>query len=251
MSRYDDQATAQTIRRGHVGRELNRDAPNAAGRKPSRKTEMVQERILDEAAKVFARKGYQLAKLSDISDAMGVHVTSLRYHFPTKDALVEDMMNSLVVYVNAQVRASVKTLPTTSSVRDKIALAARAYMKATLQKRDYMSAHANVLNQVPTDLRERHYKYLEQNNRFWRGLVEEAIEAGEMRPGLSPAVATQVLTGTLIWTREWFNPKKSSPEELADQLVEILFAGLASPAERVTPAPARPRRKGRTSPPSP
>lgn len=243
--------TTRTIDRAHVGRELNRDAPNAAGRKPSRKTEVVQERILDEAAKVFARKGYQLAKLSDISDAMGVHVTSLRYHFPTKDALVEDMMNSLVTYVNAQVRASVATLPKTSSVRERIAAAARAYMKATLHKRDYMSAHANVLNQVPTDLRERHYKHLEQNNRFWRGLVEEAIKAGEMRPGLSPSVATQVLSGTLVWTREWFNPKKSSPEDLADQLVEILFAGLASPDAAISPPPARPKSRARTSRPSP
>ena len=49
-------------------RELNRTARNASGRKPSRKTEGVQEKILDAAAKVFAQKGYQLTKLSDISD---------------------------------------------------------------------------------------------------------------------------------------------------------------------------------------
>jgi len=213
------------------GRELNRDAPNASGRKPSRKTELVQERILDEAAKIFARKGYQLAKLTDIAKAVGVHVTALRYHFLTKDDLVEDMMNSLVMYVNARVREGVASLPPDTPVRGKIEAAARAYMNATLEKREYMAAHANVLNQVPADLRRRHFKYLKQNNAFWRELVEEAIRAGEFRKNLNPSVATQVLMGTLIWTREWYKRGKSSPEKLTDEILEMLFAGLA-PASR-------------------
>jgi AcrR family transcriptional regulator len=234
------------------GRELNRGAPNASGRKPSRKTELVQERILDEAAKIFARKGYQLAKLTDIAEAVGVHVTALRYHFLTKDDLVEDMMNSLVMYVNARVRESVGSLPPGTPVRARIDAAARAYMSATLQKREYMAAHANVLNQVPPALRRRHFKYLKQNNAFWRDMVGEAIRTGELRSDLNPSVATQVLMGTLIWTREWYKPGKSAPEELADAILEILFSGLApSDARPVSAGQALRKRRAKTSPASP
>lgn len=213
-------------------REINRDAPNASGRKPSRKTEIVQERILDAAATVFASKGYQLAKLSDISDAVGVHVTALRYHFPTKDVLVEEMMNSLVLHVNARVRASVKELPPDTSSRAKIEAAASAYIKSTLEKANYMSAHANVLNQVPPDLRARHFRLLKRNNDFWRALVVEAVSSGGMRPDLNVSLATQVLMGALIWTREWYRPGLSTPEAVAERILDMLFEGLAPADQR-------------------
>ena len=211
------------------GRKLNRTAPNASGRKPSRKTKAVQERILDEAARIFARKGYQLAKLTDIADAVGLHVTALRYHFLTKDDLVEDMMNSLVIHVHDHLQASVAHFDADASARSKIEAAAEAYMIATAKKREHMEAHANVLNQVPPDLRERHFKYLKANNDFWRNLVEEAVNAGELRSGLNASVATQVLMGSLIWTREWYDPAKSSPQEIAREILEILFNGIAPP----------------------
>ena len=216
-----------TMSTEYTGRELNRDAPSAAGRKPSRKTEAVQERILDAAAKVFAEKGYQLAKLSDISDAIDLHVTALRYHFPTKDVLVEEMMNSLVLHVYAQVRASVTGLPETATNRAKIEAASRAYVTSTLEKKDYMSAHGNVLNQVPADLRARHHKLLATTNEFWRGLIADAASAGEIRSDISVSLATQILMGTLIWTREWYRPGLYSPEQLAERFLDVLFGGLA------------------------
>ncbi|MDI6028926.1 TetR/AcrR family transcriptional regulator [Corticibacterium sp. UT-5YL-CI-8] len=225
--------TGRLIMDDHYGgRELSRNAPNASGRKPSRKTEMVQARILDAAAKVFSVKGYQLTKLSDIAATIDVHVTALRYHFATKDVLVEEMMNSLVLYVSAQLREAVAQLPHDASPRAKIEAAARAFTRSTLGKPEYMSAHANVFNQVPADMRERHLVHLRKSNAFWRALVEEAATAGDLRSDLNLSLATQILMGTLIWTREWYKPGMSTPETIAEQILAILFDGLAPPDQR-------------------
>ena len=214
-------------------RRLTRNAPAAVGRKPSRKTEVVQGRILDAAAKVFAAKGYQLAKLKDIADRVGVHVTALRYHFPTKDVLVEEMMNTQVIYVYACMQQAVAALAPGTSCREKIRTAARAYMAATVEKADYISAHSNVINQVPPALRRRHFVHLKRSNDFWRDLVVEAYGEGTIRRDLDVSVANQVLMGALIWTREWYKPGgRYSPEALGDMILAILFDGLAPDDQR-------------------
>jgi hypothetical protein len=107
---------------------------------------------------------------------------------------------------------------------------------STVEKMDYMSAHSNVLNQVPADLRARHFKLLGQSNEFWRGLVTEAVESGEIRRDVNISLATQVLMGTLIWTREWYRPGLYTPQELADRILEILFGGLGGRDQRAAGA---------------
>lgn len=208
-------------------RELNRTARNASGRKPSRKTEGVQEKILDAAAKVFAQKGYQLTKLSDIADEIGLHVTALRYHFPTKDVLVEEMINSLTRQLHLRLQATLQQLPPDTPYRERIEAAAITYLNTTLQKLDYIAAHGNVINQIPHDVRERHFVLLDETNKIWRELMSAAAEAGELRPGINVSLANQVLQGTLIWTREWYRPGGLTPTELAISILDVLFDGLS------------------------
>lgn len=208
-------------------RELNRTARNALGRKPSRKTEGVQEKILDAAAKVFAQKGYQLTKLSDIADEVGVHVTALRYHFPTKDVLVEEMINSLTRQLHVRLHATIQQLPEEATYRQRIEAAAITYLNTTLQKLDYIAAHGNVINQVPQDVRDRHFILLNETNKVWRDLMAAAAAAGELRPGINVSLANQVLQGTLIWTREWYRPGGLTPTELAVEILDVLFGGLS------------------------
>jgi AcrR family transcriptional regulator len=208
-------------------RELNRTARNASGRKPSRKTEGVQEKILDAAAKVFAQKGYQLTKLSDISDEIGLHVTALRYHFPTKDVLVEEMINSLTRQLHIRLLATLQQMPPEARYRERIEAAAITYLNTTLTKLDYIAAHGNVINQIPQDVRDRHFGLLNETNKIWRDLMAAAAEAGELRSGINVSLANQVLQGTLIWTREWYRPGALTPTDLAVQILDILFDGMS------------------------
>lgn len=203
---------------------VNRSAPLAAGRKPSRKTLAVQQAILDSAAAVFAEKGYHLATLSDVSDRLDLHVTALRYHFPTKDAMAAEMVNSLARQVLTAVEDA--TAITSGSARARIEAATEAYLSVTLAQRTYVRAHGNVINQLPPDHKAQHYDLLEDLNGQWRALIQAADAEGALRPGLNLSVATQVLLGAMIWTQEWFRDGDLSPQELSRQIVAMVFDGI-------------------------
>lgn len=207
--------------------KTTRVSRKAQGRKPSKKSGATRGKILAAAAKVFSRKGYQLTKLSDIAAEVEVHVTALNYHFETKDHLVEEMMNALVHHVTESVQAGVAALPADSTCRERVLAGAVAFLEAILQQKDFITAHGHVLYQVPQDVRDRHFVHLQEGNIFWSRLVLEAWQKGELRRNVDPSLAMQILMGTLIWTREWYRPGRKSPAEIAAQIVDVLFDGMA------------------------
>lgn len=206
--------------------KTTRVSRKAQGRKPSKKSGATRGKILAAAAKVFARNGYQLTKLSDIAAEVDIHVTALNYHFETKDHLVEEMMNALVHHVTESVQAGVAALPPEATYRARVLAGAVAFLSAILDHKDFITAHGHVLYQVPQEVRDRHFVHLSESNIFWRRLILEAWQKGELRRDVDPSLAMQILMGTLIWTREWYRPGRSTPEEIATKIVDILFDGM-------------------------
>jgi AcrR family transcriptional regulator len=209
--------------------QLNRNSPQAANRRINRKTEGVQTAILDAAAEIFARKGYQRTKLSDISDELDMHVTALRYHFPTKEMLAEEIVNRVARTNLERLQEALAALGPNASVRDKLSAAITAYMRVTATSIVYIAAHGNIVNQLPDEARAAHYRLLRDFLGIWRSLVGEAAERGELAPGLNPSVATQVILGAVIWSREWYQPERTPPDEIAEQIKATLFGGLLAP----------------------
>ena len=60
----------------------------------------VRAQILDAATRLFAAQGYGGTSLSAIADAVGVRKASLLYHFPSKDALHQAVLDRLLSHWN-------------------------------------------------------------------------------------------------------------------------------------------------------
>lgn len=56
----------------------------------------VRDRILTEATRLFAARGFDGASLQDISDAVGIRKPSLLYHFSSKDVLRQSVLAHLL-----------------------------------------------------------------------------------------------------------------------------------------------------------
>ncbi|HEX8792557.1 MAG TPA: TetR family transcriptional regulator [Polyangiaceae bacterium] len=58
-----------------------------------------KEEILDVATRYFAERGYEGTSMNDVAEAVGVRKASLFYHFETKDALYEAVLDRLIATI--------------------------------------------------------------------------------------------------------------------------------------------------------
>jgi AcrR family transcriptional regulator len=57
--------------------------------------EATRERLLDAALKLLSKRGYAGFRLADVSDLSGVSRGGLLHHYPSKEALVADILESI------------------------------------------------------------------------------------------------------------------------------------------------------------
>src|SRR5579872_1955042 len=75
-------------------------APDALDRPKGRKDE-----ILDYATRLFAERGYEGTSMNDVAERVGMRKASLFYHFATKDALYEAVLDRIITQVGTSLSA--------------------------------------------------------------------------------------------------------------------------------------------------
>jgi AcrR family transcriptional regulator len=60
----------------------------------------VRERILEEATRCFAARGFDATSLQEIAEAVGIRKPSLLYHFPSKDTLRRSVLEQVLARWN-------------------------------------------------------------------------------------------------------------------------------------------------------
>lgn len=204
------------------------------------KSELTRQRILDAAAKVFRSEGYSGARLSDIAAMAGIQTGSLYYHFPSREALVEEVLHLGIAVARQHVEVAVGALPADATPLDRVQAAIRAHTDVQLEISDYSSAHARIIGQVPADVRRRNLVDQINYGEYWDGLLRAAVASGELRADLDLYVTRMLMFGALNWTSEWFRPRAGrSAQFVADQALAILLHGVATSALEAPRSTAR------------
>ncbi|SCW38975.1 transcriptional regulator, TetR family [Sphingobium faniae] len=184
-------------------------------------------RILQAAAKVLADKGYSLTTLADIGSEAGTFAGSLYYYFPSKESIVEEVLNVGTTSVSSLVVARVEALPKGVSAYDRIRIALETHLQQMLAKDDFVRAYWKIIDQVPEDIRLKHLALPRAYGHFWQSMLEEAQAAGEIRSEMDPRMMRLLLIGSTIYALQWFNPGgRNTPKEIADLLAEMFFLGV-------------------------
>jgi len=221
---------------GRVARRTATTRPETKRRAPANidepvalsKSEATRRRILDAAARVFARRGYADTRLSDIADEAGTFAGSIYYYFASREELVEEVLRLGVTGVFEAVREKVEALPTDASWRDKLAVAIETHLSFTLAENDFATANQRLFAQVPGDVRQRHIHVHRAYGAYWKKLLEGARRAGEIRRDVDLSVLRLQILGAVNWTMEWYKPGKRTIEEIAGQLAAMVFDGVAA-----------------------
>lgn len=190
------------------------------------KSSRSRRRILQSAARAFRQQGYTSSSLREIADSAGMQAGSLYYHFDSKEALAEAVMDEGLLGAERSAREAVAALDRSAEPMDRIEAAFRGHLSYLLREADFAVATLRMLHQTPDGVRMRHLRRQRAFGRFYAQLFHEAREAGQVRPEFDLSALRMLLLGALNWSPEWFDPAGLSPDELASQLGRMMRRGV-------------------------
>jgi AcrR family transcriptional regulator len=184
-----------------------------------------RERILLEAARLFRHHGYAATTLREVADASGIKAGSIYYHFESKDQILGEVLDKGIQVVTDAVRQRVDALPADATARQRLAAAIEGHLWGLLHHGDFTSANIRIYGQIPPAAKNRHRKIRRDYADYWDGLLEDALQRGELRSDTSTAMVRLFVIGALNWTVEWYNPQKGAFQDFVKQITAIVFDG--------------------------
>jgi Transcriptional regulator len=198
-----------------------------APRKPAlKKSEATRLRVLEMTSELFRRNGYQATSMRDIAAAVGMKSGSLYYYYESKEALLAAILNDSIDAHIAKIKQAIDALPPGVSLRKKFDTAIAVSVKTIAEAGDMAVASAQTLSVLQEPEYSEQVAHRQAYNQFWRDLIQEGKETGEIRKDLPDAVASMVIVGSLTFVAEWYDPKRSTTEEIGDIFSRLLFDGM-------------------------
>jgi AcrR family transcriptional regulator len=185
-----------------------------------------REELLAIAARLFAERGFKNTTVRDIADAAGILSGSLYHHFDSKEAMVDELLDTFQTELwerYDEIEASDLT------PRAKLEAVVRTSFEAIDHHHSEVAIFQNDATHLITFER---FAYLdERNNKFqrlWTGLLEAGVASGELRADLDVELVYRFLRDTVWVAVRWYRPGGDlSPEDVADQYLRILLEGIA------------------------
>lgn len=195
-----------------------------------------RKRILMAAYPLFVDHGFKSVSMQQIADATGIHKATLYHHFLHKEALFTAVVQIALDQISSEV--SHITEEGGSAASQLVQVACRIF-----------SGTQSDLGRLMTDFREHispeQREQLKRERTFpwdqFEHIFASAIASGELPADVDLELAVSTFMG-MVWGQVWVRhlDRVTSPlnEQLAQNVVDILFAGLrahaSAPASGVT-----------------
>ncbi len=189
-----------------------------------------RENLLKLAARTFGTQGYSATTMRAIADQAGIEAASIYYHFPSKEDLVDEVMEQgadrILFHLNEQLDAQGPD----ATAEQRFRAAVLGQMAGLVKHGDFALANSRLLGQLPDKVRERQIKRRERHQKLWNGLLEDLRSEGRLREDVDIHLARIFILGSINSIQSWFNPRKGALEKVADQLCDMFFSGVGPPA---------------------
>jgi AcrR family transcriptional regulator len=186
-----------------------------------------RQELLSIAAELFAERGYKATTVRDIADAAGILSGSLYHHFASKEAMVDELLDSFQTQLFERYDAVVASGRTP---REKLEDIVRLSFDAVGSHRAEVAIFQSDSAYLATFAR---FHYLQERNRrfreMWLELLRDGIAVGELRSDLNVELVYRFLRDTVWVAVSWYRPGGDlSPDQVADQYLAILLEGIAT-----------------------
>ncbi len=189
-----------------------------------------EEVVLDAAAHVFRKRGFGGATVREVAQAAGMLPGSLHYRYPSKEALLLDLVERAINRVLQGGRAAV------DAARDpveRLRLALRAHLQLLLSGEDDVYVLLYDWRSLQGPAMHAMLRLRSRYEQFWDDLLQDALRAGWARPGVDAELVRQFGFGALNWVAQWRQENDPrTPEQIADAFWSYLAFGLLAEDRR-------------------
>lgn len=207
---------------------------NAPARPKRRPTEDLvasrQEEILEAAAKLFGKHGYADTDTQLLADKLGVGKGTLYRYFPSKRDLFLAAADRVMRKLRDEIDGCIDGI---ADPLERIEVAIRAYLRFFALHPEFVE----LLMQERAQFKDRetptYFVHREKNIEPWRALYRSLIAEGRVR-NMPVERILDIMTAACYGTMfiNYFTGAQKSPEAQARDILDVIFNGILSDAER-------------------
>jgi TetR/AcrR family transcriptional regulator, cholesterol catabolism regulator len=193
------------------------------GRRGSRQSGAKRQQILEAAARVFRRKGYDRATLRDIAKETDLLPGSLYYHIHSKEELLRQIVEQPIRDLCRQLEdLVVATAPAADKLQHAITIHLHAF------DAHYPSLFVYLQNLLQVDaMRPPFQKQAKRYEECWQRIVLQGMQSGEFPADLDVKVATFAMLGMCNWMHRWYHQDgRLSIDAIVQQFSYFILNGL-------------------------
>ena len=185
-----------------------------------------RQELLELSARLFAERGYGATTVRDIADEAGILSGSLYHHFPSKEAIVDEILSTFLDELFGEYR---RITAQDMGARRKL----EAVVVESFQCIDrHHEAVAIFQNEAKHLAQSQRFAYLNDRNRefrrLWMQILEDGVRTGAFRPTLDTDLVYRFIRDTVWVAVRWYRPGgPMSAETVAAQYLDILLDGIA------------------------
>ncbi len=176
----------------------------------------VRDRLLKEAANLFAKHGYERTTMRNIASATGIKLGSIAYYFKGKEDILYETMSAII---ESGEKRALATLQASDDPQDKL----RSLIVVELDS--FLNDTGAIVIKEWRCLQKQRRTQLIQHQRvyekIWSDVLTECHARGIIRS--KPEIARRVLHGAFAWSDSWNGMGGASNiEDLAEEIMKLI-----------------------------
>lgn len=181
--------------------------------------EMLASEVLERAAELFAERGFAGTSLKDVADAVGLTRSAIYYYFPSKEALLEELVQGVTMPA-ARIFDEVHTRTDLSPI-ERVRKAVHLLVLWVTERQKLFKLMDRSETELPPDVAKRHREAKRRVLNGMTELIDAAVLSGEAK-SLDTRVTAFAFIGMCNWTAWWFNPGTGdSAHAIAEKLSDL------------------------------
>ncbi len=182
-----------------------------------------RERIRGAAATLFREKGFHGSSMLDLAEVVGITKSSLYHHFPSKQALLSEIIEGTVARVTPMVQAITES---NQPAAERLHMAVRLHTLEAIRDQDAVGCFIEEGRYLAPTYLEAHVMSRDRYEGFFRQILTDGIATGEFRSHDVPLAAMAIL-GLCNSVVRWYRPgAEHTPEEIAEEFASLVVRGV-------------------------